>query len=84
VVQAPDQAALQAYLLKQGIATAIHYPTPVHLQPAYAGLGYRRGDLPITERLAQQIVSLPMYPQLEPAQVEAVAEAICQFYRNEA
>ena len=83
VVQAPNREALQASLFKAGIATAIHYPAPVHLQPAYAGLGYRLGDLPVTEGLAQQILSLPMYPQLQPSVVEAVAEAIAQFYRNE-
>jgi dTDP-4-amino-4,6-dideoxygalactose transaminase len=82
VAQAPAREALLGHLFKAGIASAIHYPTPVHLQPAYSELGYRPGDLPVTERLAQQIVSLPMYPQLEPAQIEAVAEGIISFYRN--
>jgi dTDP-4-amino-4,6-dideoxygalactose transaminase len=51
----------------------IHYPVPVHLQKAYANLGYRAGDFPITERLANQFLSLPIYPELRPEQVEEVA-----------
>jgi dTDP-4-amino-4,6-dideoxygalactose transaminase len=82
VVQTPQRDALRGYLNKRGIATAIHYPAPVHLQPAYAGLGYRPGSLPVTEQLAQQALSLPLFPQLEPAQAEAVAGAIIDFYRG--
>jgi dTDP-4-amino-4,6-dideoxygalactose transaminase len=59
-----------------GIGTGIHYPVPVHLQKAYADLGYSRGDLPVTERLAQQFLSLPIYPELAPDRVSLIAAQI--------
>ena len=60
--------ALQA----AGIGVGIHYPVPVHLQKAYADLGYRAGDFPVTETLADQFLSLPIYPELRPEQVAEV------------
>jgi len=71
-----DRTGLQETLAAQGIQTGLHYPIPVHLQPAYADLGYRRGDFPVSELAAQQVLSLPMYPELTPAQIDIVAEAI--------
>jgi dTDP-4-amino-4,6-dideoxygalactose transaminase len=62
------QAALQA----AGVATGIHYPVPVHLQKAYAQLGYRTGDFPVTEMLARQFISLPIYPELQADQSSTV------------
>ena len=70
---------LQAYLRTQGIPSAIYYPLPVHAQPAYAYLGYRAGQLPVAERLCQQVLSLPMQPRLTEAQVDYVAAAVQQF-----
>jgi dTDP-4-amino-4,6-dideoxygalactose transaminase len=64
------------YLADLGIATGIHYPVPVHLQEAYQGLGYERGDFPIAERSADEFVSLPMYPELTDSQVEEVIEGV--------
>ena len=64
---------VRARLLASGIHTGIHYPTPVHLQPAWSGLGYHRGDFPVAEQAATEVLSLPMYAELEPAQIEAVA-----------
>ena len=72
-IRTPRRDEVRARLLAAGIHTGIHYPTPVHLQPAWSGLGYRRGDFPAAERAAAEVLSLPMYPELEPAQVEAVA-----------
>jgi dTDP-4-amino-4,6-dideoxygalactose transaminase len=60
-------------LQEAGIGTGIHYPVPVHLQRAYANLGYRAGDFPVTEKLADQFLSLPIYPELRPEQVAEVA-----------
>ncbi|MEA5420835.1 DegT/DnrJ/EryC1/StrS family aminotransferase [Spirulina sp. CCNP1310] len=76
-VQPPHQREkLQAALMAAGIQTGIHYPIPCHLQPAYRFLGYQLGDFPNTEQLAGEILSLPMYPGLTAAQVEAVVQAI--------
>jgi dTDP-4-amino-4,6-dideoxygalactose transaminase len=71
--------ALQVALLDRGVQTGIHYPIPVHLQPAYADLGYRAGDFPHAERAAQEVLSLPLFPELSRAQVEAVSGAIRQW-----
>lgn len=76
VVRCERRDALREHLHRQGIATAIHYPEPVHLQPAYRGRVALAGELPMTERLCRQIVSLPMFPQLSSADVDAVCNAI--------
>jgi dTDP-4-amino-4,6-dideoxygalactose transaminase len=73
----PDhRAALQQALAGRGVHTGIHYPIPVHLQEAYADLGYRRGDFPVAEAAAEEVLSLPMYPELSAEQILDVAEAI--------
>lgn len=64
VVQVENRGELRAFLDSHGIATGVHYPIPIHLQPAYQDLGYERGDFPITEQCADKILSLPMYPEL--------------------
>jgi dTDP-4-amino-4,6-dideoxygalactose transaminase len=74
------QRALQA----AGIGTGIHYPVPVHLQKAYAGLGYRAGDFPVTEMLANQFVSLPIYAELGPEQVSEVIMELEKVFLAEA
>jgi dTDP-4-amino-4,6-dideoxygalactose transaminase len=79
VVRAADRDGLKNHLQNRGIATGIHYPVPVHLQPAYEELGYRKGDFPITEAYAEQVLSLPMYAELTPEQVSTVAEAVQEF-----
>lgn len=71
-----DREGLRAGLQKHGIQTAIHYAVPAHLQPAYASLGYGRGSLPESELAANQVLSLPMYPELSELSVRTVAEAI--------
>lgn len=76
VVRVKNREELQANLQAQGVSTGIHYPIPVHLQPAYQDLGYQGGDFPITERYAKEILSLPMYPELPLEQIERVAQAI--------
>ena len=67
---------LVAALAARGVRTDVHYPLPAHLQPAYADLGYRPGALPVTERLAERVLSLPMYPQLPLEHVDRVAELV--------
>jgi len=77
-VRAPRRAAWQQALAEQGIQTGIHYPTPVHMLPAFEDLGYRPGQFPHSERAANEVLSLPMYPELTPAQCDAVASALCR------
>jgi len=80
VVRLAQRDALIHALAQRGVQTGIHYPVPIHLQPAYADLGYGPGAFPVTERLSRTIVSLPMYPELIAAQLEhtiaAVVEAV--------
>jgi dTDP-4-amino-4,6-dideoxygalactose transaminase len=78
VVQAEAREALQEALGQAGIQTGIHYPVPVHLQPAYASLQYQKGDFPEAERQARRVLSLPMYPELKDEQLVHVAAAIRQ------
>ncbi len=80
VVRSPQRNELQAYLKACGIATAIHYPVPVHLQPAYTYLGCGPGTLPVTEQLAEQVLSLPLYPQLSTELVQTIAGHILEFF----
>jgi dTDP-4-amino-4,6-dideoxygalactose transaminase len=79
VVRVQGREKLQAELSAAGIGTGIHYPIPLHLQKAYLQLGYKAGDFPVTERVAPEILSLPMFPQLTMAQLERVAEKVLQF-----
>ncbi|HKS28035.1 MAG TPA: DegT/DnrJ/EryC1/StrS family aminotransferase, partial [Pyrinomonadaceae bacterium] len=76
VVQAEGRDALQANLTERGVQTGIHYPVPIHLQPAYAFLGHTRGSFPETERQAERVLSLPMFPELTDEQINTVAENI--------
>ncbi len=71
--------ALREHLARQGIGSQVNYPTPIHLMPGYAFLGGRPGDLPETERAAGEILSLPLYPELAPAAVARVCEAVRAF-----
>jgi dTDP-4-amino-4,6-dideoxygalactose transaminase len=77
-VRTPDRATLQRTLQSHGVSSGIHYPVPVHLQPAYADLGYHAGDFPESERAANETLSLPMFPELTPTQIEQVCSAVKQ------
>jgi len=79
-IRVKQRDALRRYLHKCGIPTEIYYPYPLHLQPAYAFLGYRSGDFPRAEAACREVVSLPIYPELKPNQLEAVVSAIAAFY----
>ena len=76
VVRVADREALMDDLKSKGIATGLHYPIPIHLQPAYAELGYKRGDFPVTEEYAELILSLPIFPELDDDKVTYVTDAI--------
>jgi dTDP-4-amino-4,6-dideoxygalactose transaminase len=79
VIRTEQRDVLREHLVNRGISASIHYPIPIHLQPAYRDLGYQRGDFPVTEAHAQQILSLPMYAELTPELVEYVAKSIVTF-----
>jgi dTDP-4-amino-4,6-dideoxygalactose transaminase len=75
VVQSPDRARLQKSLDQAGVGHGIHYPVPIHLQPAYHDLGHTAGSFPVAEALASRIISLPMFPEIREDELERVAAA---------
>lgn len=79
VVQSPKRDELVAHLKSHGIGSMIQYPHTIHLQPAYANLGYRLGGLPESERLAREIVSLPLYPELSMDSIRLIASTVNEF-----
>jgi len=81
VVRVANRAGLQRHLGEARIGTGIHYPVPLHLQKAYAGLRYKAGDFPVAEKVAEEILSLPMYPGLKAEQQRRVAECVDEFIR---
>ena len=83
VIRVKNRDQVQARLAKANIATQIHYPTPLHLQRAYTPLGYKKGDFPVAETAAMEILSLPMYPQLDLRQQQLVAQALMDSLADE-
>jgi dTDP-4-amino-4,6-dideoxygalactose transaminase len=79
VIRTKDRDGLMSFLQEHNIGAGIHYPIPIHLQAAYQDLGYQEGAFPITEEYANQIVSLPMYPELTSDHIEYVAEKIREY-----
>lgn len=82
VIRAARREKLRAHLAARGIATGVHYPVPLHLNPAFAGAGLRKGDLPHAERACREILSLPIGPFLSDSQVDEVVEGVRAFYRR--
>lgn len=76
VVRSKERDRLRSRLAASDIETGLHYPLPLHLQPALADLGYSRGAFPVTESWADELLSLPMFPELEPSEVELVTDAV--------
>jgi dTDP-4-amino-4,6-dideoxygalactose transaminase len=81
-VRVEERDKLQRVLSEKKIGSAVYYPVPLHLQPLYASLGHKEGDFPHAEHAAQEVLSLPMYPELRPAQLARVAEAVTEFVRH--
>ena len=77
-VRVAERDQLHQTMTEQGVQTGIHYPIPVHLQPAYRDLGYNEGDLPVSEKVASEILSLPVFPEMTDAQVATVAAVVSQ------
>ena len=82
-VRLPHRDATRAALQAADIQTGVHYPIPIHLQPAHADLGYKRGDFPVSEEIASQVLSLPMFPEMTTEQVQKVAAAVLAAERTE-
>jgi dTDP-4-amino-4,6-dideoxygalactose transaminase len=82
VVRTADPGALGAFLSERGVATGRHYPVPPHLSPAYAHLGHDRGAFPVAERLAEESLSLPLFPGIGEDQLAAVGDAVEDYFRR--
>lgn len=80
-VRVKDRNALVKHLEAKGVHTAVHYPLGLHLQEVYAHLGYKRGDFPNTELAAEEVLALPLYPEMSEEQIEYVIESIQCFYK---
>jgi dTDP-3-amino-3,4,6-trideoxy-alpha-D-glucose transaminase len=79
VIRTDERDALREHLSRCGVASAVHYPTPIHLTEAYAGLGLGPGSLPVSERMAQRMCSLPLFPGMSESELDRVAEAVLSF-----
>ncbi|MDR3353786.1 MAG: DegT/DnrJ/EryC1/StrS family aminotransferase [Synergistaceae bacterium] len=82
VVRAKDRDALQNFLSGRGIVTRVYYPMALHVQPCMISAGYARGDMPVAERLTEEVLALPMFPEILPEEQERVVSAILDFYRG--
>lgn len=76
VVRVKNRNKVQKHLLSKGVSTGIHYPIPIHLQESYKHLGYKRGDFPVAEKLAKEIISLPIYPELTKVDIEYIVNSV--------
>jgi dTDP-4-amino-4,6-dideoxygalactose transaminase len=76
VVRHPERDRVRAALADRNIQTGLHYPTPLHLQQAYAYLGHQAGDFPISEQVARECLSLPLFPEMTDEQLDAVVTAL--------
>ncbi|MBE0671859.1 MAG: DegT/DnrJ/EryC1/StrS family aminotransferase [Anaerolineales bacterium] len=82
VIRHPRRDALRAFLKERGIHSLVHYPIPIHLQPAYADLGFHEGSFPITEAVSPEVLSLPMYPELEEEKLRLVCRVVGDFLQG--
>jgi dTDP-4-amino-4,6-dideoxygalactose transaminase len=82
IIETDRRDELKAFLADKGIDTKVHYPVPIHYQEAAKYLGYKKGDFPITERQAETILSLPIYPELTDEQVNYIADSVVEYYKS--
>jgi dTDP-4-amino-4,6-dideoxygalactose transaminase len=80
VIRGADRDALQAHLKKQGIGTEVYYPLPLHLQPCFSDLGYKKGDFPISEKMAGDSLALPVHAELASDDIDFICDSIRSFY----
>lgn len=83
-IRTDERKELAAHLAARGIETAIHYPVPLHLQPAWSSLGHRRGDFPVSEEACDTVLSIPIYPTLSEEQQDAVVSGVREFFEGTA
>jgi dTDP-4-amino-4,6-dideoxygalactose transaminase len=81
VIRASRRDELQKFLTAKGVATRVYYPMPLHLQPCFAYLGCKKGDFPVSEKLSEEVLALPMFPELTEREQERAADGIAEFYR---
>ena len=81
-IRVQQRDSLMGYMKQEGIECGIHYPLPLHLQPAYTSLGFKKGQFPVSEQLAQEIISIPIYPELSSEQREYVVDHIKKFVHH--
>lgn len=82
IIRTTKRDQLADYLNKNGISTGLHYPIPIHLQEAYKTLGYSKGDFPVAEKMASEILSLPMFPELKESEIEYITEHIKKYFKK--
>jgi dTDP-4-amino-4,6-dideoxygalactose transaminase len=80
VIRVPERDRLRKFLAEEGIGTDIYYPVPLHLQECYSFLKHRRGDLPVSEKASEEVLALPIYPELTEDHQKAVVNRIEAFY----
>ncbi len=81
VLRVPRREALRTFLTERGIGTEVYYPLPLHLQESLQSLGYELGDFPVAEKAAEEVLALPIFPELREDELETVVDAISEFYR---
>lgn len=82
VIRVKEREKLAKYLAAKGISTGLHYPVPIHLQEAYASLGYKKGDFPVVEKLASEILTLPLFPEMTEKEIRYISKQISNFYNE--
>ena len=82
VIRTPHRDALKQYLAEHKIGTMIYYPSPLHTQPCFKELGYKAGDFPHAEKACQEVLALPVYPELSTEQVEYISHTVLQFFKE--
>lgn len=81
-IRCHDRDALRGHLRQRGVPSEIYYPQPLHLEPAFAGLGYERGQFPVSESVSQEILSLPVYPEMAEWQQDLIVRSVAEFYSD--
>jgi len=83
VLRVPQREALRAHLQKNGIPTDVYYPSPLHVQPAFAYLGYRQGSFPVAEKASEEVLALPVYPELTEQDQDRIVSTIASFFKSQ-